>query len=61
MPPEDVEALATSLRLVLDNGSFSARLAEAGRARYLTEFAEAPVLAQWRGFLGQVEKPPCAA
>ena len=61
VPPEDVEALATSLRLVLDNGSFSARLAEAGRARYLTEFAEAPVLAQWRGFLGQVEKPPCAA
>ncbi len=32
-------------------------LAEAGRARYLAEFAEAPVLAQWRGFLATVEKP----
>ena len=61
VPPEDVEALATSLRLVLENGSFSARLAEAGRARYLTDFAEQPVLAQWRGFLAGVEKPACAA
>ena len=61
VPPEDVEALATSLRLVLDNGSFAARLAEAGRVRYLAEFAEAPVLAQWRGFLATVEKPACAA
>ncbi len=61
VPPEDVEALATSLRLVLENGSFSARLAESGRARYLAEFAEAPVLAQWRGFLAAVEKPACAA
>ncbi len=61
VPLEDVEALATSLRLVLDNGSFSARLAEAGRMRYLAEFAEQPVLAQWRGFLATVEKPACAA
>ena len=61
VPADDVEALATSLRLVLDNGSFSARLGEAGRVRYLAEFAEAPVLAQWRGFLGTVEKPACAA
>jgi glycosyltransferase involved in cell wall biosynthesis len=60
VPPEDAEALATSLRLVFENGSFSARLAEAGRARYLAAFAEAPVLAQWRGFLETVEKP-CAA
>jgi glycosyltransferase involved in cell wall biosynthesis len=61
VPIDDVEALATSLRLVLENGSFSARLAEAGRVRYLAEFAEAPVLAQWRGFLETVEKPACAA
>ncbi len=61
VPPEDVEALATSLRLVLENGSFAARLAESGRARYLAEFAEAPVLVQWRGFLAAVEKPACAA
>jgi hypothetical protein len=27
----------------------------------LAEFAEAPVLAQWRGFLETVEKPACAA
>ncbi len=61
VPPEDVEALATSLRLVLDNGSFSARLAEAGRVRYLAEFAEQPVLAQWRHFLATVGKLSCAA
>ena len=28
-----------------------------GRARYEADFAEAPVLARWRHFLGTVEKP----
>ena len=57
VPVEDVEALATSLGLVLGSPNFAAGLAQAGRARYLAEFAEAPVLAQWRGFLSTVEKP----
>ena len=57
MPVEDVEALATSLGLVLASPAFAAGLARAGRARYLADFAEAPVLDQWRGFLSTVEKP----
>ena len=61
VPPEDAEALATSLGLVLQSPSLAARLAAAGRARWEAEFAEAPVLARWRGFLQSVEKPACAA
>ncbi len=60
-PPEDAEALATSLGLVLQGPPLAARLAAAGRARWAAEFAEAPVLAQWRGFLQTVGKPACAA
>ncbi len=56
VPVEDAEALATSLGLVLDTPAFAAGLAGAGRPRYLAEFAEAPVLARWRGFLATVEK-----
>ncbi len=61
VPPEDAEALATSLGLVLQSPSLAARLAAAGRARWEAEFAETPVLARWRGFLQSVEKPACAA
>ena len=57
VPVDDVEALATSLGLVLGSPNFATGLAQAGRDRYLAEFAEAPVLAQWRGFLSTVEKP----
>ena len=57
VPVEDVEALATSLGLVLASPGFAAGLARAGRARYLADFAETPVLDQWRGFLSTVEKP----
>nr|WP_158745503.1 glycosyltransferase [Acidisphaera sp. L21] len=57
VPLEDHEALANSLGLVLGNPRFAAALAKAGRARYAAEFAEAPVLDQWRGFLATVEKP----
>jgi hypothetical protein len=32
-------------------------LASAGRVRYLSEFAEAPVVAHWQHFLATVEKP----
>lgn len=56
VPVDDVEALATSLGLVLGNPRFATGLAEAGRARFVAEFAEAPVLEQWRGFLSTVEK-----
>ena len=56
VPLEDAPALATSLGLVLNTPAFAARLAESGRARYEAEFAEAPVLAQWRATLATMEK-----
>ena len=56
VPVEDAEALATSLGLVLGNPNFAAALAAAGRARYEAEFAEAPVLAQWRATLAGLAK-----
>ena len=56
VPVEDVEALATSLGLVLGNPVFAAGLAKAGRARFEAEFAVAPVLAQWRGVLSTLEQ-----
>ena len=61
VPVEDAEALATSVGLLLGNAVLAAGLADAGRARWEREFAPAPVLAQWRGFLDAVQKPPCAA
>lgn len=56
VPIEDDEALATSIGLLLGSPDFARGLALAGRARFDEEFAEAPVLAQWRGFLATVEK-----
>ena len=56
VPLDDPEALATSLGLVLQDPVFAGRLARAGRARFEQEFAEAHVVAQWRDFLGRVEK-----
>ena len=56
-PREDPRALADAVAAVLDDGERAARLATAGRARFEAEFAEAPVLARWRRFLGEVEKP----
>jgi len=41
---------------VITDAALGARLAAAGRARFQAEFAEAPVVAQWRHFLGAVEK-----
>jgi glycosyltransferase involved in cell wall biosynthesis len=57
VPIEDSAALATSLGLVLGTPALAARLALAGRARFVAEFAEQPVLACWRTFLTTVEKP----
>ncbi len=50
VPREDASALADALRAALrPNG-----LGMAGRARYLAEFAPAPVLAQWTATLGRM-------
>ena len=56
VPIEDDEALATSIGLLLGTPAFADRMARAGRARFEAEFAEAPVLASWRGFLANAEK-----
>ncbi len=54
VPPEDADALAAAISRVLQDRAFGARLAEAGRARYTAEFAEAPVIARWQAFLHDV-------
>lgn len=56
VPVEDPTALAEAIRAVLDDPPRAAMLARNGRARYEADFAEAPVLAKWRSFLGTVEK-----
>lgn len=60
VPIEDPAALADAIRAVLDDRCLAAMLARNGRARYEADFAEAPVLARWRHFLGTVEKPGMA-
>jgi glycosyltransferase involved in cell wall biosynthesis len=57
VPLEDAIALADAIRALLDDPPRAAMLARNGRARYEADFAEAPVLARWRHFLGTVEKP----
>jgi glycosyltransferase involved in cell wall biosynthesis len=57
VPLEDEAALADALANVLNDPARAAALADAGRARFDAEFAEAPVLARWRRFLASVEKP----
>ncbi|MGE0224700.1 MAG: glycosyltransferase [Acetobacteraceae bacterium] len=53
---EDPGALAQAIQRVLADRPLALALAEAGRVRYETAFAEAPVVACWRDFLGSVEK-----
>ncbi len=57
VPPDDPAALADTLRAALGDNASTRALAAAGRARFERDFAEAPVLAQWRRFLATVEKP----
>ncbi len=57
VPCDDVAALADTLGAVLRDAAAGRALAQAGRARFEAEFAEADVLARWRGFLATVEKP----
>jgi glycosyltransferase involved in cell wall biosynthesis len=55
-PPEDPQALAAAIAAMLDDPARATAVAEAGRLRYETDFAEAPVVARWRRFLATVEK-----
>jgi glycosyltransferase involved in cell wall biosynthesis len=54
-------ALAAGIEAVLGNPAMAAALAQAGRTRWEQGFAPAAVIAKWRGFLGSVERVPCAA
>ena len=56
VPLENATLLAEAIASVITDAALGARLAAAGRARFQAEFAEAPVVAQWRHFLGAVEK-----
>ncbi|HTI67827.1 MAG TPA: glycosyltransferase [Caulobacteraceae bacterium] len=47
-PIDDDEALAAGARRLIHDRDLAGRLAAAGRERVATEFAKAPVVAQWR-------------
>ena len=57
IPLDDAVALADAAQSLRDDSVHALALAEAGRAHYLTTYAEAPVLAQWRDVLSRMEKP----
>jgi glycosyltransferase involved in cell wall biosynthesis len=57
IPPEDPGSLAAAVSALLNDTARARSLASAGRVRYLSEFAEAPVVAHWQHFLATVEKP----
>jgi glycosyltransferase involved in cell wall biosynthesis len=54
VPVDDVSALADAIAALCDDTARARALAEAGRAAFAREHAEAPVLARWRGFLAGV-------
>lgn len=54
--PDDPAALADTMGAALADNAGTRALVAAGRSRFERDFAEAPVLAQWRGFLASVEK-----
>ncbi len=60
VPVEDHEALAGSLRVVLDTPALGARLREAGRLAYEARFTEPAVVAEYLRFFERVTAP-CVA
>jgi glycosyltransferase involved in cell wall biosynthesis len=54
VPPEDPAKLAAAIRTVLEDKRLAADLANAGRAVWQAEYAEAPVLARWRAALAEM-------
>ncbi len=51
VPREDATALAQAISRVLDDPALRQSLAQAGRARFETEFSRAEVVGRWRSFL----------
>jgi glycosyltransferase involved in cell wall biosynthesis len=56
VPPEDAGALAAALLRLSGDRALRLRLAAAGREVWAAEFAEAPVVARYRDFLGSVRR-----
>ena len=56
VPKEDAAALAGAIGALLADPARAARLAQAGRARFERDFAEAAVVARWRDFLATVTR-----
>lgn len=56
VPIDDPAALAAAIQTLLDDPARRISLAEAGRAHYLSHYAEAPVLARWRDVLSRLER-----
>lgn len=56
VPCGDAVAIATAVSHLLTEPTCAAQLAAAGRQRFLTRFAEAPVIAAWLRFLETVAK-----
>lgn len=56
VPVDDAAALADAAGALIADRARGRTLAEAGRAHYLSHFAEAPVLSQWRDVLSRMEK-----
>jgi hypothetical protein len=51
---EDHVALAFAITSLLDDPTGAAAMANAGRERFVTEYAIEPVVARWRNFLKSV-------
>jgi glycosyltransferase involved in cell wall biosynthesis len=56
VPVDEPEPMAAAIRALLADPARAQALAAAGRARFERDFAEAPVLAQWREFLHKVQR-----
>lgn len=56
VPLDDPAALAQAVQALRDDPKRAAALADAARAHYLSDYAEAPVIARWRAFLNGLEK-----
>lgn len=54
--PGDSEALVHAIEQLLDNRSWAESLATQGRASATQRYALEPVLAEWVGFIDQIER-----
>ncbi|MBI1349396.1 glycosyltransferase [bacterium] len=56
-PPGDIEALAHTLKRLLDEADLRVRLGQAGRQRFLSEYTWEAILPRYRQLLGPVTRP----